>query len=438
MSKDWTAAALAALDEAWLHGLLRELVETPSPTGSERACAQALTAALKSRGLPAQYQAITDERGNSITRLSATGKNAGGRDLLLYGHFDTSFTGDLTEDFPVQGREPRPDLEPVLRRVPHAGGDSGHDLVTGLGVGNPKGGAACAAAAMDAVARAGVPLSGDLVLGIVSGGIHKRPVQGLARDYVGSAYQGFGIGCEYMLKHGVTADLAISTKPGWGVIFEEPGECWFEVEIAGRLVYSGLRHVVPNRNPIGDAARLYDAFEAWLPGYTARHTQAGSQVSPTGAIGAIEAGWPYKPEFIPAVCRLYANLHTAPGCPPREVRREFAAFIDSVRAAHPDMRVEWQMLLSQPGSRTDPASRIVGICTRAWEATEGRAHPAISGMSGTTDGNLLRNSGIPTVRMGLPGLVSAEYPPMYDACRVTDLRRLAQTYIRAIVEACGP
>ena len=71
-------------------------------------------------GVP--QRAITDERGNSITRLPAA-RNAGGRDLLLYGHFDTSFTGDLTEDFPVQGREPRPDLEPVLRRVPHAGGE---------------------------------------------------------------------------------------------------------------------------------------------------------------------------------------------------------------------------------------------------------------------------------------------------------------------------
>ena len=263
---------------------------------------------LTGRGIPAQYQAINDTRGNCIARVQGTG---GGSDLLLYGHLDATFTADLQEDLPVLGNEPRPDLQPHLVRT--------GDLLTGLGVANPKGGAACAIAAVDAILRSGGPLAGDIVLGLVAGGIHKRPLDGLHRRYEGADYQGFGVGCEYMLKHGVTADFAISTKPGYGIVYEEPGECWFMVELTGRLSYSGLRHVTHPRNPLVDAANLVLAIEAWIPEYSKRFTLG--QLTPQGAVGAIEGGWPYKPEFIPAVCRLYVNLHTNAATSPLEVRR---------------------------------------------------------------------------------------------------------------------
>ena len=162
----WIDRAVAAIDTPFLHGLIREQVEIPSPTGAERACAEAMVASLRARGIDAQYQAIDADRGNCVGRLPGAG---GGMDLLLYGHFDTSFTGDLREDFPVLGHEPRPDLQPVLRKD--------GDLWTGLGLSNPKGGMACAVAAADAVRRARVPLRGDVILGFVAGGIHQRPIE---------------------------------------------------------------------------------------------------------------------------------------------------------------------------------------------------------------------------------------------------------------------
>jgi acetylornithine deacetylase/succinyl-diaminopimelate desuccinylase-like protein len=423
--QQWLDAALTHVDDRALLDLAMRMVDIPSPTGEEGPLARHLEADLRGRGFRTMYQEIDEHRGNCIARLAGDGT---GSDLMLYGHLDTTFTGDAREDYPVLGPADRPDLRP---RAVVAGG-----LVTGLGISNPKGGDACAIVAADAVRRAGVPLRGDLIVALVSGGIHKRPTEGVHRDFRGRAYQGFGIGCEYMLKHGVRADFAISTKPGYAVVWEEPGQCWFTVRVKGLFAYSGLRHIQPCRNPIADAARLVDALESWFSEYTRRHTRG--QLAPQAAVGAIEGGWPFKPEFIPGICHVYIDLRTNPHQTMLSVKREVDDFMTGFRRAHPDMDLDWEMTLSVPGSRTDPKSWIIQSCLRAWEAVEKRPHGFVREQSGTTDGNVLRNAGIPTTRLGLPGLMRPEagWPPSYDACRVESLGRLARAYVHAIVDTC--
>jgi hypothetical protein len=69
---------------------------------------------------------------------------------------------------------------------------------------------------------------------------------------------------------------------------------------------------------------------------------------------------------------------------------------------------------------------------------EGRPHAFVRDQSGTTDGNVLRNAGIPTARFGLPGLMNPEagWPPSFDACRVESMQRLTRAYVHAIVDTC--
>ena len=135
---------------------------------------------------------------------------------------------------------------------------------------------------------------------------------------------------------------------------------------------------------------------------------------------------------------MYVDLRTTPHQSLLSVKREFGERIAAFRTAHPDVDLDWEMTLSVPGSRTDPASFVIQACLRAWEAVEGRPHAFVREQSGTTDGNLLRNAGIPTARLGLPGLNSPEpgWPPSYDACRVESLGRLTRAYVHAIVDIC--
>jgi acetylornithine deacetylase/succinyl-diaminopimelate desuccinylase-like protein len=422
----WMADAISAIDDDYLLQLLTRMVETPSATGAEGPLAKDLVDQLRSRGIAADYQHITDNRGNCIGRVRGSGK---GPDVLMYGHLDTTFTGNEEDDRPLLGGRPRIDLQPKLTH-------NQEGLLTGLGINNPKGSVACAIAAADAIVRAAVPLGGDMILGLTSGGIHKRPIVALNRTYEGERYQGYGIGCEFMLKHGITADFAISTKPGYSIVWEEPGQCWFMVEAKGRLSYAGLRHISPHRNPLVDIAHLILAIEAWIPQYSKEHTLG--QVTPQGAVGAVEGGWPFKPEFIPDMARIYVSLNTNSKITPLEMRRVFGRFIERYEAEHPDVDLSWEMLQLQAGSKTDPDNWIVKSCRRAWEAVEGRAQADLTGLSGTTDGNILRQWGIPTVRLGLPGLMSPEkgWPPMYDATRIPDLRHLTECYVRTVIDTC--
>ena len=416
--------ASMALDMDFLLTTLERAVEIPSPTGSERAVGAFFTETMNARGIAAHDQPINDDRANSIGRIEGTGE---GPDLLFYGHLDTTFTADPEEDRPVLGYRPRPDLQPKFQQE--------GDLIYGLGLQNPKGSVCAAIAAVDAVLRSEVELKGSVTIGLAAGGIHKGPVDGLMRPYRGGLYQGFGIGCEYMLKHGLTADHCISTKPGYGIVWEEPGECWFRVEITGGLCYSGLRHIQPNRNPIVDAAAIIPMIEDWITAHTKRQTLG--QIAPQGTVGAIESGWPFKPEFIPGICVLYVNVHTNAVQTPHEVRQSFAALIEEIRTAREGIDITYDMLLSWPGSRTHPDDWIVRSVSGALEAVEGRP-VIVSGLSGTTDGPILRNAGIATARGGLPGMAEPEpdWPPMFDACRIGDLERLARGYIHALVDTC--
>jgi acetylornithine deacetylase/succinyl-diaminopimelate desuccinylase-like protein len=423
--QEWLDRAVACIDDDACARLLMDMVNISSPTGDERALAQMAVATMKARGLDAFYQEIDEHRGNAIGRLRGSGE---GPDLLLYGHTDTTFTGDEDEDYPVVGAGPRPDLRPSASLA--------DGVVTGLGAANPKGGGACAIAAVDAVRRAGVPLTGDVTVALVVGGIHKRPIKGAQRNYAGRRYQGFGLGCEWALKHGIRADHCISTKPGYSVVWEEPGECWFSIQVHGVMCYSGYRHMQKYRNPIDDAARVVQALEAWFPEYTRRNTLG--LLEPQGAVGAIEAGWPYKPEMVPAVCTIYADARTNARTDPQEVKRQVGEAIAQIRRDNPGLELTWDMVLSVPGSRTDPESWIVQSCLRAWETVEKREHEFTRGLSGTSDGNVLRAWGIPTARLGLPGVGSLhpDMPVMFDGVRVEDLKRLTRCYVYALIDTC--
>jgi acetylornithine deacetylase/succinyl-diaminopimelate desuccinylase-like protein len=423
--QEWVGRAFACIDDEAGVRLLGDMVSVPSPTGGERALAELLVGVMRDRGLEAFYQEIDDHRGNAVARLRGTGE---GPDLLFYGHLDTTFTGVEDEDFPVVGPDPRPDLLPRARVQ--------DGVLSGLGASNPKGGAACAIMAVDAVRRAGIPLTGDAVVGLVSGGIHKRPIKGVLRTYAGRAYQGFGLGCEYLLKHGTRADFCISTKPGYSVVWEEPGECWFSIQVKGLMCYSGYRHLQTYRNPIDAATKVISGLEAWFPEYTRQNTLG--LIAPQGAVGAVEAGWPFKPEMVPAVCTVYADARTNARTDPQDVKRQFGEALAAIQRATPGLDLTWDMVLSVPGSRTEPDSWIIQSCLRAWQAVEQRDHVFARDLSGTTDGNVLRAWGIPTARLGLPALAApgSDLPPMFDGCRLEDLRRLTRCYVWALIDTC--
>lgn len=422
----WYEAAAELVDEDLVREIVVAMTNIPSPTGEEAELADYLARRGREHGLDGAVQPLDELSANAVLRRKGLGN---GPELLLYAPIDTHTTGAESEDLPWVGDELRGDMKPEAYVV--------GPYVAGLGANNPKGHAACIVAAVEAVTRAEIPLLGNLVAGFGAAGMptNRRPVPGLPPES-----PGHGRGCAYMLEHGVESDFAVIAKTGWAVAWEEVGISWFKVRVKGALNYAGIRHFVDYRNPILGLPALIEGLERWFPEYTARNSSG--QVAPQASIGAVEAGWTYKPTFVPAAADVYIDVRLSPRTPPEEARAQFGRAIDAIREANPGLDLEWEMLLAVPGTSTDPHSWIVQSCMRAWEDIEGAKHVPGTRQSGATDANILRGHGLPTARIGLARVpedapVPNDFSKGMNVVDTPNMVRVARALIYAAIDTCG-
>ena len=421
-----------AVARAWAHvdrDRLRELAvlvtSLPSPTGEERPLAEELAVRLGAAGLDGRVQPLDDRQANAWGRLDGDG---GGPSLMLYAPVDTFTVGTEDEDLPWIGPELRPDMRPgAVVEGPY---------VTGLGASNPKGHAACVLAAAEAVAAAGIPLRGDLVAAFGAGGMPTNARPGRDR-----ANTGQGVGASFLLEQGVWTDAAVIAKPGWAASAAEVGLVWFDVWVGGTHTYVGSRHRLPYVNAVAQAATVVTGLEAWFERYAAASTDA--VVSPQGVVSSIEGGWPRLAAATPGRVRIRCDVRLAPGRSPASLAREFRAAVAAIADRTPGLDVAVETVLAIPGSATPADAWVVRSTVAAWEAAEGRPHEGPAGTSGATDANILRNRGIPTVRIGMPKVGAGEPAPFeVDFARgmntvdVRDMERLTRLLVRVAVDTC--
>jgi acetylornithine deacetylase/succinyl-diaminopimelate desuccinylase-like protein len=297
---------------------------------------------------------------------------------------DTHLEGDAT-DQPWVGRAGTVDLKAEARTL--------DDWVFGLGSSNPKAMVATICEVATAIVEAGVPLKGDLMVGLADGGM---PVNAVSRDNAGMSS-----GVLHLLSRGMAADFAVIMKPWNFVYHEEPGMAWFKLVTRGTLGYAGVPRGTPGfRSSIVPAATAILELEKWLIDYTPRN--ASGEIEPQGWISALRAGWPERPSMPSAVTEIFLDVRISPRTTPADVKAQFARFVADLGARFPGMELDWEMYGSTPGGTTDPSNWIIRSARRAWERIEGREHPEPPRMSGQTDGAMLRRYGVPTARIGWP------------------------------------
>jgi acetylornithine deacetylase/succinyl-diaminopimelate desuccinylase-like protein len=420
--EQWLKRAWDAIDESKLAELNRMMASIPSPTGEERQLAQTIVGIMNASGIDGFYQPMDDDQGNAVGRLPGVGAGA---DLLLYAPLDTAFSSNEEEECPWIGDR--------LPAEMTANGQLRDGDVVGNGAENPKGYAACVVAAAQALKAAGVPLKGSLMVGLGSGGMPTN-----RRPNFKNFNAGQGAGCAFMLAQGVRGDFAIIAKPGWSVAWEEVGLCWFKVTVRGDLNYTGVRHVVIGRNPIVHAAKVIGLLEQWFAEYTKNNTSG--LVAPQGSINAIQAGWTHKPAFVSAACHFFVDLRISPRVSPVVAKRQFGEAIEQIVRADPDLSIEWEMILSIPGSSTDPHNWIVQSAMRAWEFVENKKHRPRTKTSGATDANILRAAGIPPARLGMPRVKSAEQNQRsrfsMETSSIAGMKQLTKCLVYAAIDTC--
>src|SRR5690348_15074722 len=106
--EQWYSEACARLDPERLKRLLLQLIDVPSPTGSEREASEFiagyLTQHLAGR---ACYQPINENTGNAVGEIRGSGDGA---TLLLYAPIDTHLEGEPDQDLPWAGPVLRADM----------------------------------------------------------------------------------------------------------------------------------------------------------------------------------------------------------------------------------------------------------------------------------------------------------------------------------------
>jgi acetylornithine deacetylase len=385
-----------AIDEAWTVAALRELVRTPSITGSEEAVADVVARLAAEAGAsverlspdPAAIAADPDFPGAEMDRESlpivvARLGRPGGRRLILQGHLDVVPPGD-----------------PGTWTVdPWAAEVRGGSLY-GRGACDMKGGVASILGALQALGSSGAGSSLD---GELDGE--------LVALFVPSEEDG-GQGMLAAIRAGVVADAAVIAEPtGLDVVIAHAGAITFRLTVPGRAAHASKR-----REGISALDKLFVLVGALETDETARNASESNPLMtvlglayPT-IVGRVEGGeWASTVlDRVVAEGRYGVRL----GQTWREAEAELRACISAACAADPFLR-DHPASVEITGGRFSSAqvpadhSLPVGLARVAQSVTGRR--PALVGEPYGADMRLLVSEGrTPTVIFG-PGDVAVAH-----------------------------
>lgn len=392
-----TAAEQAVLDlitDTDLVALTTELVRVPgvNPPGAEGPRAAVLAAACSERGLTVSQQEVAPGRPN----VRAVLPGGDGPGLLLLGHTDVVPIGDgwTTDPFGaalVDGR------------------------IHGRGASDMLGGLAACVIAVDAIRRAGVPLSG--------------PVEVAA--LVDEEETGLGIAAH-------TETLVREGDPWVGCLVAEPtdlqtivaarGDSYLEYEVTGVAAHSGSPS--DGRNAITGAARIVADLAAWHDELAARaHPLVGP---PTWSVGMISGG--QATSTVAAECHLSVDRRLLPDEDPTQVLEQVRARLAGLGLAAAGLSASVEMTMAMPGFETGTEHPFAVAADRALQEAGGPGLDLAGWTAACDGGYLARDLGIPVVVQG-PGSVTDQAHRPDESVSVAELVLAARAYVLLILRS---
>jgi len=412
------AQAAAHVDADAVRALLMDLVDIPSATGQEAGVARYLVERMRRAGLDTDLPLVDPGRPNAVGHLRGRGD---GLNLLFTGHMDTSYSGD-EEHLEGEGFRPK-----ALSR---------DGWVFGLGASNMKSGLACALIAIEAIAKAGIRLAGDISFGGVVGEIEKTAIE----EFQGIAYSGYGIGTRHLVTHGVTADCALLAEPtGMRIAVANMGCIWLRISVGGTVAHSALANRPNVVNAIAVMHDLQNDIARWAREYEAAHVYMGEH--PNVTIAAIRGGAPWRLSRNPHECSLYLDIRTVPGQTVDAVKRDLRAVLRAfaARAGVPEPAIH--VYVSDPPTVVDEKLPIVSALAAAQAAVSGEQPPPIIRRPGA-DAVHLTAYGVPCVSFGPGGRLhpdarGASMHAFGEHVLIEDCVAAARIYLMLALDLCS-
>lgn len=390
-----------------LVGLAARLIAIPSdwPAHDERAMAGAVRDESLALGLPAaEVHAAQPTRPNLLLRLPG---RAPGPTILLNGHLDTKPAGDL-------GLWPADPWRPVV-----AAG-----TLHGLGAADMKGAIAAMLHAAAALAGAGLPARGELLLAFTA-------------DEEAGGQLGLA---ELMPRAGVRPDAAVIGEPsGMSRSFDtlpmgSRGFLGFTLVARGERVHSALSDRLPRRSATAALARVVDRLPSAVD--FGGPWPAPFEAGPTLTVATeLEAG--VAPGIVPGLAVARGDVRTVAGQSREAVILALRAGIDRLRAesagdlevaVEPDPQ-DW------PATTVDPGLPLAAALATATRRVTG-SDPVPGAFPAATESHVLDRLGIPCLPAFGPGLLRSAHVPA-ESVATDDLVAAAQIYALAVAELLG-
>ena len=398
--------------------VLLDLIDIRSPTGHEAGMASYITQRLRRVGLDAFEQPVEEGRPNAVAHLRGAGD---GLNLLFTGHMDTSYSGD--EDYLVgEGFKPKG----VFR----------DGWVWGLGANNMKSGLAGLIVALEAIAKSGVKLKGDITLGAVVGEIEKSPVE----EFQGRDYSGYGIGSKHLVSHGVTADYAILAEPtSLRICTANMGCLWARITVGGTVAHSALTNKPGTANAINVALLLCDDIDAWASKFRAANEFMGEQANVT--LACVRGGAPWRLSRNPQECSVYLDIRTVPGQTADQVKRQLRKLLRDFAARNHTPEPQLAFFVTDPPLLIDEGLPLVDALGQAQAAVMGRKSEPFLRRPGS-DAIHLTKYDVPCVQFGPGGRLhpdakGASMHSVGDHVLLEDVVTASRIYLAAALDLCN-
>jgi len=383
---------MLSIDPGYITRVLQDLVRInsvnpvldPSAPG-ERAIAEYVGRAMAAVGAEVHDHEPKPGRASVVARLRGSRP---GRSLMLNAHADTVDVAGMDEPF---------------------SGDIRDGRLYGRGAFDMKGGLAAMMGALKALADAGRPHGGEVLLAAVAD-----------EEYA-------SLGTEDLVTR-YRPDAAVVTEPtGLDVCLAHKGFAWFEVTTRGRAAHGSRFDLGIDANMrMGRVLADLDALERDLRG-RAPHRLVG----PPSLHAATLAGGSGLSTYA-ASCRLQIERRTIPGESRAAVTDEIRQLLRRQVERDPSFEADLEVLLVREPFEVAEDAAIVRALTDASTAVLGRT-PAYVGETPWMDAALLAAAGAETVVMGAAGAGAHATEEWVDLASV---HQLAQCLAAAAVLYC--
>ncbi|MGH9774387.1 MAG: M20 family metallopeptidase [Candidatus Acidiferrales bacterium] len=405
------AAIVAEVSEQDIIAMSRDVINIPSPTGSELEMAKYMREAMRSMDLQVSWQEVEDGRPNVVGRRAGNGR---GRSLMFNAHMDTSNSGQ--EDF-LSG----------IGYKPHAVVRDG--MIFGLGIYNMKGALVCYLQAIRALQRAKVHLGGEVIVAAVVGEIEKTQ---WGEEFTGKEYRGYGAGSHYLVTHGVMPDMCILGEPtDMKLVLGHYGSVWLRISTCGPYVHTAF---IAGREHENSVRRMHDVLGAiisWSANW--REKTAYGNKKGLANLGCIRGGYPWRASRTPDRTDVFLDVRVPPTMPLSAARRDIEELVDTLRTRFPDYGIEFETFVSVPGAEISGDHEMVKAIEASHLEVTGRS-PERDTVLWSSDASVLSRFGIETINYG-PS--SGPRDAQGEKVAIETLVAMTKIYALTIARICG-